>query len=102
MSRACRVRVTGPLAMYADGFWSDLAAQGYVAEPADRNVRTLAHLSRWPQSFSGPEDRLLIVSVPGFGCGVWFLRVGVWCRPVCPGWHRLQPRRGWPPSGLPG
>src|SRR6266542_2599178 len=33
--------------MYADGFWADLAAQGYVAESADRNVRTLAHLSRW-------------------------------------------------------
>ena len=47
MSSACRVRVTGPLVMYADGFWSDLAAQGYVAESADRNVRTLAHLSRW-------------------------------------------------------
>jgi integrase/recombinase XerD len=47
MSSACRVRVTGPLAMYADGFWSDLAAQGYVAESADRKVRTLAHLSRW-------------------------------------------------------
>jgi len=28
MSSVCRVRVTGPLAMYADGFWSDLAAQG--------------------------------------------------------------------------
>src|SRR6266536_1178346 len=47
MSSVCRVRVTGPLAMYADGFWADLAAQGYVAESADRNVRTLAHLSRW-------------------------------------------------------
>jgi integrase/recombinase XerD len=47
MSTACRVRVTGPLAMYADGFRSDLAAQGYAAESADRNVRTLAHVSRW-------------------------------------------------------
>src|SRR6266536_1149298 len=46
MSSVCRVRVTGPLAMYADGFWADLAAQWYVAESADRNVRTLAHLSR--------------------------------------------------------
>ena len=47
MCTACRVRVTGPLAMYADGFWSDLTGQGYVAESADRNVRTLAHVSRW-------------------------------------------------------
>ena len=47
MSSACRVRVTGPLARYADGFWSDLAAQGYVPESADRNLRTMSHLSRW-------------------------------------------------------
>jgi integrase/recombinase XerD len=47
MSTACRVRVTGPLAMYADGFRADLAAQGYAAGSADRNLRTLAHVSRW-------------------------------------------------------
>jgi hypothetical protein len=29
MSTSCGVRVTGPLAMYADGFRADLAAQGY-------------------------------------------------------------------------
>jgi site-specific recombinase XerD len=33
--------------MYADGFRADLAAQGYAAESADRNLRTLAHVSRW-------------------------------------------------------
>ena len=47
MSTACRVRVTGPLAMYADGFRADLAARGYAAGSADRNLRTLAHVSRW-------------------------------------------------------
>jgi len=47
MSTACRVRVTGPLVMYADGFRADLAAQGYAAGSADRNLRTLAHVSRW-------------------------------------------------------
>src|SRR5229473_4209781 len=47
MSTTCQVRVTGPLAMYADGFRADLAAQGYAAESADRNLRTLAHVSRW-------------------------------------------------------
>ncbi len=40
-------RVTGPLAIYADGFRADLAAQGYAVESADRNLRTLAHVSRW-------------------------------------------------------
>jgi site-specific recombinase XerD len=47
MSTACRVRVTGPLAMYADGFRADLAGRGYAAGSADRNLRTLAHVSRW-------------------------------------------------------
>src|SRR3989442_6714374 len=47
MSTACRVRVTGPLAMHADGFRAELAAQGYAAGSADRNLRTLAHVSRW-------------------------------------------------------
>jgi integrase/recombinase XerD len=47
MSTACGVRVTGPLAMYADGFRADLAAQGYAVEPANRNLRTMAHVSRW-------------------------------------------------------
>ena len=47
MSTACRVRVTGPLAMYADGFRADLAARGFAAGSADRNLRTLAHVSRW-------------------------------------------------------
>jgi hypothetical protein len=37
----------GPLAMYADGFRADLAARGYAVEPANRNLRTLAHVSRW-------------------------------------------------------
>ena len=47
MSTSCGVRVTGPLAMYADGFRADLAAQGYAVEPANRNLRTMAHVSRW-------------------------------------------------------
>jgi integrase/recombinase XerD len=47
MSTSCGVRVSGPLAMYADGFRADLAAQGYAAGSADRNLRTLAHVSRW-------------------------------------------------------
>jgi site-specific recombinase XerD len=33
--------------MYADGFRADLAAEGYAVEPANRNLRTLAHVSRW-------------------------------------------------------
>ena len=47
MSTSCGVRVSGPLAMYADGFRADLAAQGYAVGSADRNLRTLARVSRW-------------------------------------------------------
>lgn len=63
MSEGCRVRVTGPLAAYVDGFREDLAARGYTVQPRDRNLRMLAHVSRWmsEQSVSVAEltpDRL--------------------------------------------
>ena len=47
MREGCRVRVSGPLAGYADGFWDELAAHGYTGQVRDRNVRMLAHVSRW-------------------------------------------------------
>lgn len=50
MSDACRVRVTGPLVSYVDGFRQELAVQGYTVQPQDRNLRTLAHVSRWMAS----------------------------------------------------
>lgn len=47
MNEGCRVRVTGPLAAYVDGFRGELAAQGYTVQVRDRNLRMLAHVSRW-------------------------------------------------------
>ena len=47
MNEGCRVRVTGPLAGYVDGFRDELAAQGYTVQVRDRNLRILAHVSRW-------------------------------------------------------
>ena len=47
MSQASRVRVTGPLVSYVDGFYAELAAQGYQPRSAEDQVRLLAHLSRW-------------------------------------------------------
>src|SRR4051812_50218719 len=47
MNEGCRVRVTGPLAGYADGFRDELAAQGYTVQVRDRQLRMLAHVSRW-------------------------------------------------------
>jgi integrase/recombinase XerD len=45
-----RVRVSGPLAAYRDGFAEELARQGYTAGSAQRQVQLMAHLSRWLDS----------------------------------------------------
>src|SRR5260370_6940699 len=45
-----RVRVSGPLSAYRDGFAGELAGQGYTAGSAQRPVLLLAHLSRWLDS----------------------------------------------------
>jgi integrase/recombinase XerD len=47
MNEGCRVRVTGPRACYVDGFRDELAAQGYTVQVRDRQLRMLAHVSRW-------------------------------------------------------
>lgn len=45
-----RVRVSGPLGAYRDGFAEELARRGYAAGSAQRQVLLLAHLSRWLDS----------------------------------------------------
>jgi integrase/recombinase XerD len=45
-----RVRVSGPLGAYRDGFAEELARRGYTAGSAQRQVLLLAHLSRWLDS----------------------------------------------------
>ena len=45
-----RVRVSGPLSAYRDGFAEELARQGYTPGSAQRQVGLLAHLSRWLDS----------------------------------------------------
>jgi hypothetical protein len=42
-----RVRVTGPLVPYVDGFWAELAAVGYTAWSVEAQLRLMAHVSRW-------------------------------------------------------
>jgi integrase/recombinase XerD len=42
-----RVRVTGPLVSYVDGFWAELAAAGYTAWSVEAQLRLMAHVSRW-------------------------------------------------------
>jgi integrase/recombinase XerD len=66
MSTACQVRVAGPLARYADGFRAYLAGLGYVAGSADRNLRTMAHVSRWMQDRGLSAGQLSIVRLEEF------------------------------------
>lgn len=44
-----RVRVSGPLAAFADGFFGDLVEQGYRLWPAQAHLEFLACVSRWMQ-----------------------------------------------------
>ncbi len=45
-----RVGVIGPLAEYRDGFAAELVGQGYTRECAARQLKLMAHLSRWLES----------------------------------------------------
>ncbi len=42
-----RVRVLGPLALYADGVRSELSRLGYALGTVENHVRVIAHLSQW-------------------------------------------------------
>ena len=66
MSTVCQVRVTGPLARYADGFRADPTGQGYLAGSADRNLRTMAHVSRWMQDRGLSAGQLSIARLEEF------------------------------------
>jgi len=41
------VRVSGPLAAYADDFWGYLARQGYAPSSSQDQLRLMAHVSGW-------------------------------------------------------
>ena len=42
-----RLRVTGPLVAYGEGFREELIGQGYTSASAARQLQLLAHMSRW-------------------------------------------------------
>jgi integrase/recombinase XerD len=48
--RPDRVRVSGPLALFADGFRGQLGEQGYTPCGVQFQLQLLAHLSRWMQA----------------------------------------------------
>jgi len=47
MSRPSRVRMTGPLTLFAEGFAAELSRQGYKPNAAANQLQLQAHLSRW-------------------------------------------------------
>jgi len=47
MSHPSRVRMTGPLTSFAEGFAAELSRQGYRPNAAANQLQLLAHLSRW-------------------------------------------------------
>jgi integrase/recombinase XerD len=52
-----QVAMTGPLAVYRNGFADELAATGYTPGSAEHQVGLMAHLSRWLESRGlGPAD----------------------------------------------
>ncbi|MGH8991161.1 MAG: tyrosine-type recombinase/integrase [Acidimicrobiia bacterium] len=61
-----RVRVTGPLGPYAEGFCADLAGQGYAPSSAVNQLKLVAHLSRWMTSEGMLAEELLPEHVARF------------------------------------
>lgn len=59
MKEPSRVRVTGPLEPFAEGFIAELEEAGYRPAAAAVQVRVLAHLSRWMQ-----EEDLALGELP--------------------------------------
>jgi hypothetical protein len=47
MSNPDRVRVTGPLAAFKDGFAAELVRQGYRPNAVACQLQLMAHLGRW-------------------------------------------------------
>ncbi len=73
-----RVRITGPLVPYADGFQAELENQGYRANSACDQLRLLAHVSAWLQERSVRLDEFTSTRVEEFlvtrriaGCAQW-------------------------------
>jgi len=57
VKKSARVRVSGPLVPFVEGFAMELSAQGYVDESIAGHLRLAAHLSRWiAQRAIGPEQ----------------------------------------------
>src|SRR5687768_6388698 len=58
MKVAPRVRITGPLTRYFEGFSAELTAHGYTDLSLANQLRLMADLSRWLQSAGLREDEI--------------------------------------------
>jgi integrase/recombinase XerD len=79
-----RVRVTGPLTPFAEGFAAELARQGYRRHPVADQLRLLAHVSRWlaAQGFDAaaltpPVMDAFLASRRSDGYALWLSRKGL-------------------------
>jgi len=64
--RPDRVRVCGPLALFAEGFGVQLVEEGYTPCSVQFHLQLLAHLSRWMEAGGGAVGELSPVMVEQF------------------------------------
>jgi integrase/recombinase XerD len=66
MKVSSRVRISGPLASFAEGFGAELTAQGYTDLSLANQLRLMADLSRWLEAGGVEPNALTIQVVAGF------------------------------------
>jgi integrase/recombinase XerD len=58
MSVAARVRMSGPLTRYVEGFAAELTAHGYTDLSLANQLRLMSDLSRWLEAAKTPVDKI--------------------------------------------
>lgn len=58
MSVAARVRMSGPLTRYVEGFAAELTAHGYTDLSLANQLRLMSDLSRWLETVRTPVDKI--------------------------------------------
>jgi integrase/recombinase XerD len=84
MGHPSRVRVTGPLAGYADGFAARLADLGFTPLSAANQLRVMARLSRWlvarqlgPAGLTTAQARVFLADCRARGYTCWLSERGL-------------------------
>ncbi|MGH2945304.1 MAG: hypothetical protein ACRDPC_03400 [Solirubrobacteraceae bacterium] len=66
MSDPLRVRMSGPLSVFAAGFLEELLGRGYRPGTAAKQLQLMAHLSRWMAAHDLELDDLRSVEIERF------------------------------------